>query len=108
MNRGELLSVYARTAPGVRADDIHAALSKAYESEPFVRVAGNALPATRHVRGSNFCVLGVRDDRLPNRVILFSTLDNLVKGSSGQAVQNMNIMFGFQETLGLQQQPLFP
>ena len=108
MNRGELLSVYAKTAPGVSATDIHAALSKAYASEPFVSVADDALPATRHVRGSNFCVLGVRDDRLPNRVILFSTLDNLVKGSSGQAVQNMNIMFGFEETLGLQQQPLFP
>jgi N-acetyl-gamma-glutamyl-phosphate reductase len=52
--------------------------------------------------------LAAFDDRLPGRVILFSALDNLVKGSSGQAVQNLNVMFGFDETLGLQQQPLYP
>jgi len=109
MNRGELLSVYAKTAKGVKADDINAALKARYDLEPFVRVSSpKVFPATRQVRGSNFCVLGAYDDRLPNRVILFSTLDNLVKGSSGQAIQNMNIMFGLEETTGLQQQPLYP
>ena len=64
--------------------------------------------AARHVRGSTFCLLAAFDDRIDGRVILFSTLDNLVKGSSGQAIQNLNLMFGFDEMAGLQQQPLFP
>jgi N-acetyl-gamma-glutamyl-phosphate reductase len=68
----------------------------------------DTVPATRHVRGSNYCLLAAFDDRIDGRVILFSTLDNLVKGSSGQAIQNLNLMFGFDETAGLEQQPLFP
>ncbi len=74
-----------------------------------MRLAPEGLaPATRHVRGSNFCLLGVFEDRLPGRAILISTLDNLVKGSSGQAIQNMNLMLDLPETLALEQQPLFP
>ena len=65
-------------------------------------------PATRHVRGSNHVLLQVYADRLPGRAILISTLDNLVKGSSGQAIQNINLMFGLPETAGLEQAPLFP
>ena len=109
MNRGELLTTYVRLAGGAGPDDLRAALEQRYEHEPFVRVvpAGTA-PATRHVRGSNFCLLGVFADRLPGRAILISTLDNLVKGSSGQAIQNMNLMLGLEETLALGQQPLFP
>jgi len=84
-------------------------LTAFYADKPFVRVVDDgSIPATRHVRGSNFCLLAAFDDRIDGRVILFSTLDNLVKGSSGQAVQNLNLMFGFDETAGLQQQPLFP
>lgn len=109
MNRGEYLSVYARTKAGAKAADINAALAAFYADKPFVRVVDDgSIPATRHVRGSNFCLLAAFDDRIDGRVILFSTLDNLVKGSSGQAVQNLNLMFGFDETAGLQQQPLFP
>jgi N-acetyl-gamma-glutamyl-phosphate reductase len=109
MNRGELLTTYVRLADSATADDLRAALEARYADEPFVRVvpAGTA-PATRHVRGSNFCLLGVFEDRLPGRAILVSTLDNLVKGSSGQAIQNMNLMLGLDETLALGQQPLFP
>ncbi len=109
MNRGELLTCYARLADGATAADLRAALAARYRDEPFVRVVpeGTA-PATRHVRGSNFCLLGVFEDRLPGRAILVSVLDNLVKGSSGQAVQNMNLMLGLPETLALEQQPLFP
>lgn len=107
MNRGELLSVYARLSKGKRVEDILNALSDRYADEPFVRL-GNVLPATRHVRGSNACVLGAVADRIEGRVILFSALDNLVKGSAGQAVQNLNIMFGFDETTGLEQLPLYP
>ena len=63
---------------------------------------------TRHVRGSNFCLIGVFADRLAGRAILLSAIDNLVEGGSGQAVQNMNVMHGFAETAGLEQHPLFP
>ncbi|MED5565184.1 MAG: Asd/ArgC dimerization domain-containing protein, partial [Pseudomonadota bacterium] len=109
MNRGEYLSVYAKSANGAKAKDMRACLQTHYSDAPFVRLAREGLvPATRHVRGSNLCELAAFDDRLPARVILFSALDNLVKGSSGQAVQNLNIMFGFDETEGLQQQPLYP
>ena len=65
-------------------------------------------PATRHVRGSNHCLISVFADRLPGRAIVLSVIDNLVKGASGQAVQNMNLVCGFPETTGLKQEPLFP
>lgn len=107
MNRGEYVSVYAKTAKGAKAADVKAAWDAFYADKPFVRIVDGA-PATRHVRGSNYCLLSAFDDRIDGRVILFATLDNLVKGSSGQAVQNMNIMFGFDETEGLGQQPLYP
>jgi N-acetyl-gamma-glutamyl-phosphate reductase len=65
-------------------------------------------PQTRHVRGSNMTCIGVAADRIPGRAIIGSTLDNLTKGASGQAVQNMNLMLGFPETVGLEQVALFP
>lgn len=109
MNRGELLSIYAKVKPDVTARDINAALSAYYEADPFINLTRDGVvPSTRQVRGSNYCVLRAFDDRLPGRIILFSALDNLVKGSSGQAVQNLNIMFGFEETTGLEQLPLYP
>ncbi len=109
MNRGILSTIYVRLAPDTTADDLRETLAATYENEPFVRVlpAGEA-PATRHVRGSNFCLIGVFADRLAGRAILLSAIDNLVKGASGQAVQNMNVMHGFAETAGLEQHPLFP
>jgi N-acetyl-gamma-glutamyl-phosphate reductase len=109
MNRGLLATIYVRLANGSTADDLRAALSRRYAGEPFVMVApkGRA-PATRDVRGSNFALIGVFEDRRPGRAILVSALDNLVKGASGQAVQNMNVMFGLDERSGLQQRPLFP
>ena len=109
MNRGEMLTIYLRLSEGAGAEDLRRSLAVRYGDEPFVRlVPQGAVPATRHVRGSNFCLLGVFADRVPGRAILVSTLDNLVKGSSGQAIQNMNLMFGLPETTGLEQQPLFP
>jgi len=109
MNRGELLTTYVRLANGATAADLRVALAERYADEPFVRVVSEGVvPATRHVRGSNHCLLGVFEDRIPGRAILISTLDNLVKGSSGQAIQNMNLMFGFPETTGLEQVPMFP
>ena len=109
MSRGEFITAHARLAKGASAADCEAALRARYDEEPFVRMAPEGiLPATQQVRGSNFCVLGVREDRIPGRVILMSTIDNLVKGSSGQAVQNFNIMFGLDETTALLQAPMFP
>jgi N-acetyl-gamma-glutamyl-phosphate reductase len=109
MNRGELLTAYVKLANGTGAADLRAALARRYADEPFVRLAPQGLaPATRHVRGSNHVLLQVWEDRIPNRAILVSTLDNLVKGSSGQAIQNLNLMFGLPETMGLEQAPLFP
>jgi N-acetyl-gamma-glutamyl-phosphate reductase len=65
-------------------------------------------PATRMVRGSNHCVLNIFPDRIPGRALVIAAIDNLVKGSSGQAIQNFNLMFGLAEGLGLEQAPLFP
>ena len=109
MSRGELITAHAKLADGATAEDCEAALREAYAGEPFVLMAPDGvLPATQHVRGSNEVVLAVRKDRIPGRVILISALDNLVKGSSGQALQNFNLMFGFPETEALTQLPMFP
>lgn len=109
MSRGMLSTIYVKTAQGAKAADLRAELTRVYADEPFVGVLAEGLvPATRHVRGSNFCLMNVFDDRLPGRVIVTSVIDNLVKGASGQALQNMNLMFGLPETTNLDQQPLFP
>jgi N-acetyl-gamma-glutamyl-phosphate reductase len=104
-NRGILATVYVRGA----AEAVHRALAEAYEVEPFLIVLppGEA-PATRHVRGSNYVHLGVVADRRPGRAMVFVALDNLTKGSSGQAIQNANLMLGLPETAGLMAAPLFP
>ena len=94
---------------GTSADDLRALLADAYKDEPFVHVAeAGVTPKTQNVRGSNHVQIGVFADRIPERVIIVSTLDNLVKGSAGQAIQNFNLMFGLGETEGLMQLPLFP
>ncbi len=108
MNRGILSTIYVRGAKA-SAQDFHALLLKSYANEPFVHVLPfGALPQTRHVRGSNMTFIGVAADRIPGRAIIGSALDNLTKGASGQAVQNMNLMLGFPETMGLEQVALFP
>ena len=109
MSRGELVTAYVRLKDQHKCADLAAALSDAYASAPFVRLAPKGtLPSTQFVRGSNYCMIGVYADRIPGRAIVVSAIDNLVKGSAGQAVQNFNLMFGFPETGGLQQLPLFP
>jgi len=86
-----------------------AALTAAYAAEPFLEVLPmGRLPAMKHVRGSNFCHIGVVGDRLPGRATVVATLDNLCKGSSGQALQNANLMLGLDETAGLMAPPLYP
>ena len=109
MARGELCTSYVRLAGGTTPDDLRSALEQAYANEPFVHVAKKGvLPQTQNVRGSNYVQIGVIADRIKGRAILISTLDNLVKGSAGQAIQNMNLMFGLPETTGLEQIALFP
>ena len=109
MNRGILSTMHVRLAAGRTADDLRAHLASRYEGEPFVRVlAAGGSPATRHVRGSNYCLIGVFASAIPGRAIVLSAIDNLVKGASGQLVQCMNLMYGFPETAGLEQEPLFP
>jgi N-acetyl-gamma-glutamyl-phosphate reductase len=109
MNRGILASIYVRLASGATANDLRAVLAKRYAGEPFVRVVPEGVsPATRHVRGSNHVLIGVFADRVPGRAIMLCAEDNLVKGASGQAIQNMNLMCGLAETTGLAQEALFP
>jgi N-acetyl-gamma-glutamyl-phosphate reductase len=109
MSRGELCTTYARLANGSTAEDCMRSLADAYKGEPFVHLAPKGVtPSTQFVRGSNNVMLAVYADRMPGRVILISTLDNLVKGSAGQAIQNFNLMFGLAETSGLEQLALFP
>lgn len=109
MARGELCTSYVKLAGKTAAADLRAALAEAYKDAPFVRVVEDGtIPATQHVRGSNYCHIGVFADRLPGRAIVVSAIDNLVKGSAGQALQNFNVMYGLDETTGLDQLPLFP
>lgn len=109
MNRGILSTIYVRGTEGRGAEELYAILTDAYADEPFVHVLPfGEMPQTRHVRGSNLTFIGVARDRVPGRAIIGSALDNLVKGASGQAVQNMNLMLGFPEDTGLRQVALFP
>jgi N-acetyl-gamma-glutamyl-phosphate reductase len=109
MSRGELVTIYVRLAGSRKAGDLTAALGAFYAGAPFVRLTRpGTLPSTQFVRGSNYCMLGAFEDRIPGRAIVISAIDNLVKGSAGQAIQNFNLMFGLPETTGLEQLPLFP
>lgn len=104
-NRGILATVYVKGD----AQAVHASIAAAYADEPFIETLpfGQA-PSTKHVRGSNFCHIGVCGDRIEGRAIVVAALDNLTKGSSGQALQNANLMLGLPETMGLMLAPCFP
>ena len=99
MDRGMLCSIYAEPVGAVSAEQLTATLERAYADKPFVRIRKDVLPATKYVSGTNFC--DVYGTVAKGKVVLFSALDNLIKGASGQAIQNMNLMFGFDETAGL-------
>ncbi|EFJ17635.1 hypothetical protein SELMODRAFT_268455 [Selaginella moellendorffii] len=109
MSRGMQSTIYVKLKAGVSARDLRKHLVETYQSEEFVKVLGEGIvPHTRHARGSNYCFINVFEDRISARAIIISVIDNLVKGASGQAVQNLNLMMGFPESTGLLQQPLFP
>jgi len=105
MNRGMMATIYARGDASCALE----ILREAYGDEPFVQVLPSGdIPETRHVRGSNMCHIGLRQDRQAGRMIIVSVLDNLVKGAAGQALQCANLMLGFDETEGLMMAPMFP
>ncbi len=113
ISRGILATSYAapsgKLASELSVENAHEILRAHYENEPFVRVLPiGQLPSIKNVVGSNFCDIGVAVDTRTKRLIVISAIDNLVKGASGQAVQNMNLMNGFEETDGLQSPALFP
>ncbi|CAG9463855.1 unnamed protein product [Pedinophyceae sp. YPF-701] len=109
MNRGMLSTIYVGLEQGQTVDGLRAELKDFYATERFVTVMDKGqVPHTRYVRGSNYNYIGVFEDRLPGRAIIMSVIDNVVKGASGQAVQNMNLVLGLDEGEGLMQQPMFP
>jgi N-acetyl-gamma-glutamyl-phosphate reductase len=106
MSRGMLTTIYARTAKMAGVEDLQACLESFYSGKPFVRLtAYGRSPDTLHVRGTNYCDIGFKFDEHNDCLILISAIDNLVKGAAGQAVQNMNIMLGLDETSGLSSIP---
>lgn len=109
MNRGILVTAYASLKKEVTYEEVKAAYDKYYDKEKFVRVLDkDVCPQTKWVEGSNFVDVNFKIDPRTKRIIVMGAMDNLVKGAAGQAVQNMNLMFGFEETLGLCQVPMFP
>jgi N-acetyl-gamma-glutamyl-phosphate reductase len=101
IDRGILETIYARLQPGVDADRIGSVLAAAYQDSPFVRLTGSELPEIKHVAHTNFCDIGWRVDAPGGQLVMVACIDNLVKGAAGQAIQNFNVAFGFDETLGL-------
>jgi N-acetyl-gamma-glutamyl-phosphate reductase len=109
MARGILSTCYSKLKAGVSPADVDSAFAAMYGQEFFIRLLGRGgYPATKNTRGSNFCDLGWHIDERTGRVVVVSAIDNLVKGAAGQAVQNLNVMFGIEEQTGLTQVPLYP
>ena len=109
MNRGILVTAYASLKKNVTYEEVKAVYDKYYEKERFVRVLPeNVCPQTRWVEGSNYVDVNFKIDPRTNRIIMMGAMDNLVKGAAGQAVQNMNLLFGLDEAEGLYQAPIFP
>ena len=109
MNRGILVTAYASLNKKITEDEARAIYQKYYDDEFFVRVLEKGIcPETRWVEGSNFADVNVVIDERTNRAVMMGAIDNVVKGAAGQAVQNMNIMFGLREETGLNFAPMFP
>lgn len=109
MNRGILITAYASLKTEIIEDKVREIYHKYYKEEKFVRLLEKGIcPETRWVEGSNFVDVNIKVDARTNRVVMMGAMDNLVKGAAGQAIQNMNLMFGLKETEGLLQVPMFP
>lgn len=109
MSRGILSTIYVRQRSAMEVDALRGLYTNFYKDEPFVRIVEEtSLPSTRNVRGSNFCDIGLYHDKRTGWTTILAAIDNLVKGASGQAIQNMNIMMGFEESMGLNIPGLFP
>ena len=109
MNRGILVTAYASLTKDVTYEEVKAAYDACYENERFVRVLDkDVCPQTKWVEGSNYVDVNFKIDPRTHRIIMMGAIDNLVKGAAGQAVQNMNLMFGFDEAEGLLQVPMYP
>jgi N-acetyl-gamma-glutamyl-phosphate reductase len=109
MDRGILSTLYVRLIKKLKTEELLNAFQDYYRGEPFIRVYPKGkLPNTKDVRGSNFCDIGVKVNESDGRTVIVTAIDNLVKGASGEAVQNMNIMLGYPETMGLDVLPLAP
>jgi N-acetyl-gamma-glutamyl-phosphate reductase len=108
MNRGILATIYGKLKQAADGKRLTAMYKEFYKGEPFVRVFEDKLPNTKYVSGTNYCDIAVQVNEVTGKVIVLSVIDNLVKGAAGQAVQNMNLVCGFEETTGLKQITLFP
>ncbi|MBI1925299.1 N-acetyl-gamma-glutamyl-phosphate reductase, partial [Candidatus Poribacteria bacterium] len=109
MTRGILSTLYFQLKPSISTETLLEIYAKYYEKEPFVRVLDKGeYPQTKAVMGSNYCDVGLEVDARTHRVVVMSALDNLVKGASGAVVQNLNLMFGFDETAGLRVPGIMP
>ena len=101
LDRGILETIYARVRPGTTSRDVAETMNAAYKGAPFVRLTGETLPEIKHAAYTNFCDIGWRVDAAGGRILLVAVIDNLVKGAAGQAIQNMNVMLGYDERTGL-------
>lgn len=109
MNRGILSTIYTKLKPGITSDQISKIYDQYYEGEHFIRLLHDkGVAETRWVKGSNFCDISFKVDERTGRLIIVSAIDNMMKGAAGQAVQNMNLMMGWKEDLGLEGAPIFP
>ncbi|NMA83359.1 MAG: N-acetyl-gamma-glutamyl-phosphate reductase [Epulopiscium sp.] len=109
MNRGILTTAYASIKPGVTKEQVQVAYEKYYKDEGFIRLLPEGIyPETKWVKGSNYCDIGFSLDQRTGRIVIIGAIDNLIKGAAGQAVQNMNLIFGLPETMGLETVPIFP
>jgi N-acetyl-gamma-glutamyl-phosphate reductase len=109
MTRGIMCTIYVKLNETISTGEVHEIYREFYKNKPFVRIrpAGN-LPATKEVIGSNYCDIGLHVDQRTNRLTIISVIDNLVKGAAGQAIQNLNILNGWDETTGLEDIPIYP
>jgi N-acetyl-gamma-glutamyl-phosphate reductase len=109
MDRGILSTLYVRLFKKLKTEELLSVFEDYYRKEPFIRIYPKGkLPNTKDVRGSNFCDMGTMVSEANDRAVVVTAIDNLVKGASGEAVQNMNIMLGYPETMGLKVLPLSP